>query len=147
MPQGFKFKADLRGLEKFKRQLKEEGERVIAAAAQTSIVLVQERTLKGVGLNDQQMPPLSPSYAKKEGKTVRNLRKTGTMMRDIHVESVSFRAGKWKAKVSFATGWGKRLAEENQARAAWFGLSPGDKKKLSKVIQQLAKNMAHRLNR
>ena len=84
-----------------------------------------------------------PSYAnstaqqkRKRGRdaTVRNLTDTGSMMRSIHIESVTVEGSHAEITTGFSNAEDAQKAVYNQRRAPWFGASPKDQEVVEEVL-------------
>lgn len=110
----------------------------LVEAGQAFIAQNQMRASRGIGLDDAPMPRYANSTAKQKRKRgqeskVRTLTDTGSMLRSIHMESLSVEGSRAEIVIGFSNADDARKAAYNQARAPWFGASPQDQQ----VIQEL----------
>ena len=130
-------------IKEFTQQLREDFEDKVqqlgSELGQAGVVLIQRRAGEGIGLDDEPMPQLSAVYrsAKERSgrKGTRNLTYTGAMLRDIVADPPERTSTGLIVRIRFATAQQRLKAAANQARAAWFGLSPSDRQKLLQLGQ------------
>ena len=116
------------------------------------VSLIRDRVSRGIGSNDQTMPPLKqskarrysisqkklveygdllPRYAKYKqrvgAKPIRDLKLTGEMLGNIAVRSVSAN----QARIDISSNIQRIKARRNERRSPWWGWSPKDLAKLA----------------
>ena len=109
----------------------------LVEAGTSAIALMNLRTMRGEGIDDQQMKAYSKGYAKrKAGPTdTRNLTVSGSMMRSLHLESVRAEGSTATVVIGFSNAEDKRKAEWNEKISPWFGASPADRQIIIKQLQ------------
>lgn len=107
--------------------------------AATGLASIKGRVSKGIGANDQQMPPLKRGYAiqkSKQGKgNRRNLSFTGAMLDNLTVRSANSR----EARIALTKASERTKALANQLRSPWLGWSANDIRTVMGVATQIWK--------
>ena len=113
----------------------------LVEAGQALIAQMHMRVQRGIGLDDSAMPAYADSTAKQKRKrgrdvTTRNLTETGSMLRSMHLESVSVDGTAAEIVIGFSNAEDGRKAAFNQQRAPWFGASPKDQEIIGEVLTE-----------
>lgn len=115
-------------------------EPAMVEAGQALVAQIHRRALLGIGLDDAKMPDYADSTAKRKRKkghetAFRTLTETGSMLRSMHVESISVGNQSATITIGFSNAEDGKKAAYNQSRTPWFGASPRDRE----VLQELLK--------
>jgi len=121
--------------------LPDKGSSALVEAGQALIAQIHRRVSRGIGVNDAAMPRYSEATAKQRAKRgretrVRNLMDSGSMLRSIHLESVSVEGSTATVTIGFSNAQDRLKAEYNQRIAPWFGASPSDKKIIIALLRE-----------
>jgi len=122
----------------------------IAKATLTELSQFQEanlkaRTMAALGLLDAPMLPLSREYQRRKShlgrRPIRDLRLTGAMMGDLKGYAAHQQGRTWLAQVRFRSERSATIAEYNQRRVKWFGISPEDLRVLQAVLARFGERL------
>ncbi|MFH2001193.1 MAG: hypothetical protein ABIK28_16040 [Planctomycetota bacterium] len=117
-----------------KKAIREEARTSATQLAMDQRKNVAQRTARGIGEFDGTMLTLSDPYARRKAKlgkqSFRDLRLSGDMIRDMQANGATKTGEAWLSTVTFKTARSQLIAQYNQRRSPWFGVSPNDKTKL-----------------
>ena len=111
----------------------------LAEAGQALIAQIHMRALRGVGVDDAEMPRYAASTVaskKRRGRdaTTRTLTESGSMLRSIHVVETAVSGSRASVVIGFSNTDDARKAAHNQRIAPWFGASPKDTEVVGKLL-------------
>lgn len=132
---------DLSSLDVLADEIEEAAASALIQIGSEAIALMRQRIDQGYGLDDQPMLAYSESYKRtreREGLVTdrRVLLRTGLMLGDLHIESISIETGEIEVTIGLATGEGRQKALHTHKQSPWFGLSKSDQNILSELLQR-----------